>query len=223
MATVVAATSPDVVTTPTTEVEATAGSISITWVAPGERGDAISSYTVEIQGASGSWAAETAYCGGSTALSCTVPMSVVTAAPYLLAQGDLVAVRVSATNSYGPGAASPATTAGAHVALVPHTMVAPARGSATSTTQIEVDWSLLVDPSNGGSEVTSYQLVWDAGTGSTTSSLVGLLSPYTQASYVVTTGVTLGSTYRFKVRAQNVYGWGGYSPEFSIVASEAPA
>lgn len=102
-------------------------------------------------------------------------------------------------------------------------MAAPTRGSATSTTQIEVDWSLLTNPSNGGSEVTSYQLVWDAGTGSTTSSLVGLLAPYTQASYVVTTGVTLGSTYKFKVRAQNVYGWGGYSPEFSIVASEAPA
>lgn len=192
MATVFAATSPDAVGTPATEVEATAGSISITWAAPGERGDAITSYTVEIQGASASWAAETAYCGGSTALSCTVPMSVVTAAPYLLTQGDLVAVRVSAANSYGSGAASPATSTGALVALVPHTMAAPTRGSATSTSQIEVDWTLLSDPSNGGSDATSYQLVWDEGTGPTSTSLVGLLSPYTQASYVVTTGVTLG-------------------------------
>jgi hypothetical protein len=102
-------------------------------------------------------------------------------------------------------------------------MVAPTRGSATSTTQIEIDWSLLTDPDNGGSSVVSYNLVWDAGTGTTTVSLVGLLTPYTQDSYIVTTGVTLGATYKFKIRAENVYGWGAYSPEFAIVASEAPA
>lgn len=85
VATVVAATTPEAVATPTTSIEPTAGSILISWTAPGERGDTITSYSVEIQGGSASWAAETSYCGGSTALSCTVPMSVVTAAPYLLA------------------------------------------------------------------------------------------------------------------------------------------
>lgn len=180
VATVVAATTPEAVATPTTSIEPTAGSISISWTAPGERGDAITSYTVEIEGATpGNWVAETANCGGSTALSCTVPMSVVTASPYLLSQGDLVAVRVSAANSYGSGAASAATSTGALVALVPHTMDAPTRGSATSTSQIEVDWTVLTDPSDGGSQVTSYELVWDSGSGSTTTSLVGDLSPYT--------------------------------------------
>lgn len=178
--------------TPTTAIEAAEGAIVIAWSAPDERGNAITSYTVEIQDTNGDWVAETSYCGGSTAVACTVPMSVATASPYSLVQGELVAVRVSATNYYGTGTASAATTSGALVAVVPLTMSAPSRGTATSTSQVEIDWTLLTDPSNGGSEVTSYHLVWDAGTGTTTTTLVGLLTPYTLGSYIVTTGVTLG-------------------------------
>jgi hypothetical protein len=48
VSTIVAATTPDVVPTPTTIVEASAGSIAIGWTAPDERGDSITSYTVEI-------------------------------------------------------------------------------------------------------------------------------------------------------------------------------
>ncbi len=53
--------------------------------------------------------------------------------------------------------------------------------------------------------------------------LVGYISPYALGSYTVASGVTMGSTYRFKIRAQNVYGWGPYSAVVQIVASDTPS
>lgn len=84
-ATVAAATTPGQVATATTSIEATAGSMVIVWTVPDNRGGAITSYQVEIRDyLAASWTAETTYCGGSTVLTCTVPMSVVTSAPYSL-------------------------------------------------------------------------------------------------------------------------------------------
>jgi hypothetical protein len=33
----------------------------------------------------------------------------------------------------------------------------------------------------------------------------------------------LGGSYKFKLRAKNVYGWGPYSSEFTILASDVPS
>jgi hypothetical protein len=49
------------------------------------------------------------------------------------------------------------------------------------------------------------------------------VSPYTGSSYTVSTGVTEGGTYKFKARARNIYGWGPYSTEVSIIASDVPS
>ncbi len=134
VATIVAATAPAKVTTATTSVKATTGAVLIAWAAPDARGDPITSYTVEIQDATASsWTAETADCGGTAALLCTVPMAVLRAWPYSLAQGALVVVRVSASNSYGTGPASQANTAGVSVRVAPLSMNAPTRGAETST------------------------------------------------------------------------------------------
>lgn len=150
-------------------------------------------------------------------------MSVFTTAPYSLAQDALIVVRVSATNTYGYGATSTVNSAGAVVRLAPLSMVTPSRGSGTSTSQIEVDWTALTVPTNGGSAITSYHLLWDAGTGTIDADLVGLVSSYTSTSFTVTTSVTLGGSYKFKLRARNVYGWGPYSSEFVILASDVPS
>ena len=150
-------------------------------------------------------------------------MSVVITSPYSLDQGDLIQVRVSASNSYGSGTASPVNSEGAQVRVIPEAPNIPRRAAETSTGQIEVEWDLLSAPNNGDSEIISYHLVWDAGTGTTTVALVGLVSDYTLGSYTATTGVQMGDPYLFKVRARNVYGWGPYSPEVEIVASDVPS
>jgi len=104
-------------------------------------------------------------------------------------------------------------------------MSTPANGASTSESQIEVTWSALsTAPSNGGSAVTSYNLQWDSGTsGVTWTDVVGLAPAYTSTSIILTTGITAGTTYRVKVRAQNVFGWGDFSSYQSIKAASTPS
>jgi len=45
----------------------------------------------------------------------------------------------------------------------------------------------------------------------------------TALTFTETTGITGGTTYEFKVRAHNIYGWGTFSNIASITASSTPA
>lgn len=80
-------------------------------------------------------------------------------------------------------------------------MTTLARGDATTYNAIELEWTLLAtDAETGNSPVTSYILQWDAGTsGVTWSYKVGYTSDYTSDSYTVTSGVTAGESYQFKL------------------------
>ena len=67
-------------------------------------------------------------------------------------------------------------------------------------------------------------LQWDSGTsGVTWTDVVGLTPAYTSTSIILTTGITAGTTYRFKVRAQNIFGWGAFSSATSIKAATTPS
>ena len=103
-------------------------------------------------------------------------------------------------------------------------MSAVSRGSTTSETEIEVLWSALTTSTEtGGATVTSYHLQWDSGTnGGTWSDLIGLTSNYLLTTFTVTSSLTAGTTYKFRIRAKNAYGYGSYSSETSIKASDKP-
>jgi len=207
--------------TVSTAVEAAAGAVTITWLAPADGSDAITAYHIEILDGAGAWVAESTYCDGtdSAVLSgrtCTVPMSVLRASPFSLAFDALVAVRASARNSYGPGSTSDATTVGARIRREPDTMAAPV-AVGTAEARIDLAWSALSAPANGNSEVLAYSLYWDNGGGTTGIALQDALA--TSASVP---GLTGGTTYRFKVRARNLYGPGGFSAELVVLASDLP-
>ena len=73
----------------------------------------------------------------------------------------------------------------------------------------------------GGSDITSYNLEWDSGTGSTFTEIVG----YTTDNLVLInseTGLTPGSLYQFRYRVKNIYGFSGYSPIVSTYSAKAP-
>jgi hypothetical protein len=104
--------------TVSTAIESAAGAVTITWLQPADGSDTITAYLVEIKDSSGAWQAENTYCDGTdsaviSALTCTVPMSALTASPYSLAFDALVEVRASARNSYGWGAVSSTNAVGA--------------------------------------------------------------------------------------------------------------
>ena len=221
---IVAASKPGQPAAPSTAVEATAGAVVITWVAPDARGATITSYAVEIQGSTG-WSAEPG-CGAGPAVTCTVAMSrlrtPVNLGGFGLTQGASVLVAVAATNYWGTGTTSSASADGAHVRDIPGQMPKPRRGTGTSETQITVQWDPVAAPADGDSEITAYDLTWSTGTGSWTA-LATLQAPFAVTEYIVGTGLTSGGTYNFKIRASNIYGAGPDSDAEVIVASDRPA
>lgn len=81
-------------------------------------------------------------------------------------------------------------------------------------------WAELTD--NGGSEITSYSLEIDDGTGGDFVAVVGLHSSYLRLYYTSNANITKGVTYRLRYRAQNSIGWGPYSDISYILAATVP-
>lgn len=101
-------------------------------------------------------------------------------------------------------------------------MAAPTLNVATiSLTQIEVQWLALSGDDNGGATIDSYNLQYDQGT-STWIDLLGEDTNFQVGLSHTETGLTGGTTYKFRVRAHNEHGWGSFSTETSIVASSVP-
>ena len=61
------------------------------------------------------------------------------------------------------------------------------------------------------------------GTSGTFTSVVGYTSPYTLDSILITSGITSGTTYGFKYRVENIYGWSAFSQIAYIQASTTPS
>ena len=73
-------------------------------------------------------------------------------------------------------------------------------------------------PNANGAAITAYQLQYklSSAAGWTTAS-----STITGTNYTVT-GLTIGSTYDFRVRARNIGGWSGYSDSSSLATASTP-
>lgn len=132
--------------------------------------------------------------------------------PFSYEFDDLVVARVRAYNSRGWSEYSDSNTVGVRIQTEPRTMSTPQRGNSTCPEMIAVSWQPISAPDNGNSAVLSYSLEYDAGTnGESWEPIMGYLTSYEQLSVNVTQKITLGNTYMFKLRAQNIWGWGAYS------------
>ena len=82
---------------------------------------------------------------------------------------------------------------GAQILTIPTSPVNLANNAASTTaTQIALTWS--ISPTNGGTQVIDYKVVYDAGTGN--SQYTTLATGVTSVSYIAT-GLTPGKTYSF--------------------------
>ena len=102
-------------------------------------------------------------------------------------------------------------------------MSEPLRDDFTNTNQIVVDWNAISAPQNGDSSIISYSLEFDAGTqGGVWTAVIGYISPFTGLTTVVTENIKRGMNYQFRLRAQNMWGWGAYSTVTTIKAATRP-
>lgn len=102
-------------------------------------------------------------------------------------------------------------------------MATPTRDPLTTTIKIIVNWIALGVPENGYSTVESYNLQWDRGTkGVTWYNLIGFDADVLATRYDTVHTLTAGTTYKFKVRAKNFFGWSEFSPILDIKAATWP-
>jgi hypothetical protein len=150
-----------------------------------------------------------------------IEMSTLRATPLSLVQSSLIQAKVVATNLNGSSVESLPNSSGAIVETEPNQVALPTQGSATSHLQVQVNW---VTPFNGNSAITSYAIYWDQGTGlNAYVEVAGEASSFTATTITVTSNVVVGKTYRFKIKAQNKWGWGVFSDPVSILAANTPA
>lgn len=100
-------------------------------------------------------------------------------------------------------------------------MNAPIKDPSSTESQIVVTWSPLTLPADtGDSTILSYNLEWDFGSGY--QSLIGLSTNSLATSFTVSS-VSAGTSYNFRLKAKNIYGFGPYSSVTTIVASGIPS
>jgi hypothetical protein len=80
----------------------------------------------------------------------------------------------------------------------------------TSVNKIKVSWAKVTE--DGSSEILSYSLEIDDGTGGDFISVVGTNTEYLKTEFTVTSNIVKGTLYRLRYRARNQIGWSSYSP-----------
>ena len=158
--TILHATAPEIPSAPTTANSGT--NVVIDWSAPTINGAAITSYTVTILQSDGStYTEETVNCDGTdstiiTATQCTIPLSVLTSAPYSLSSSANVQAKVLATNVKGSSVAS-SSGSGATIISSPDAPISLSENtSERSATTLGLTWT--EGSSNGGSAIIDYRI-----------------------------------------------------------------
>jgi len=154
------------------------------------------------------------------ARKCVVPMSTLTSAPYNYVFNDVVKVRVQASNFFLFGGLSPVNDdLGARIRVVPSKMAPPTEDPSCTDVTLTMNWIPITGADAGNSPVIAYSLLWDAGDAAATTFTE--LTDALVTSFPVN-GVEGGRTYRFKVRARNIYGHGPDSDATVVIPDDAP-
>jgi hypothetical protein len=215
---------PDQPAAPTLQV--VGAHVKISWTAPFANHRPVLGYQILIETSLGEFVERKALCDGdaqAAVLYCLVDMHDLRASPFNLVYDTLVRAKVLARNERGWSTASAANSDGARVQVEPLAMGVTSRGLETGPTQIDVYWSPLTTPEDGGSAVLSYHLQYDNGTFATTwLDVVGLAPDSVATSIIVSSEIVSGTVYGFRVRARNIFGWGPYSAVTEIKAAREP-
>jgi len=207
--------------------------IQISWTKPEHFGSEITSYKVLILAADGvSLVDDGTFCSSVTGLQCTIPMDTLTdpAGLFQLPLNAPIQATVRAVNGLGAGPYSDLNTdesydGVAYAKTIPDTpTLPPIRFESTTTVSlITVEMPEIVSGSDeaGGADITSYNLEWNEGSGTTFTEVIG--ESVDNADRAVPVVTTPGDTYLFRYRVKNIYGFStGYSPVASFLSAKAP-
>lgn len=154
-----------------------ANNVIFDWDAPVDNGTPILSYKILIRQADLTYVINADACNGANTLvvqntECTVALSKLTAAPFLLLKGYSINIRVIATNAYGDSLTSDSGN-GAVIVLVPDPPINLANDpSITRDNVIGLVWEEAAD--NGGESVIDYRITYDQSTGNYVTLAVGV-------------------------------------------------
>lgn len=81
-------------------------------------------------------------------------------------------------------------------------------------------WEIITD--DGGSDILSYSLEIDDGTGGDFKPVVGYVSDFLLLEFLITNGINKATVYRLRYRSRNIIGWSDYSPIAYILAANVP-
>lgn len=146
--------------------------------------------------------------------------------PFNLAINDTIVVRVKAVNDLGSAVNySPLNTGVVTVKTNPLSpATVPEIGPSTTESQIEIVIAAIDADLTGESDILTYDIYWDNGSGQSYWMLLETITNTGSStfSYLQSTGVAEGGTYYFKYRANNLYGEGEFSSVGGIKASNTP-
>lgn len=135
--------------------------------------------------------------------------------------GDIIRYKLQATNEIG------STLSTAYLsAILAGIPPAPTSGPInipllTTASSIGVQMPQVSD--DGGSEITSYNLMMDDGKNGDFVSVAGYPIDNLEQIYTFTQGIVKGNTYRFMYRVKNILGWSDYSDHTYILAAGVPS
>ena len=195
------------------EVMAGDGQVTLSWTSNGDGGSTITKWQYVKQAGDNAFETTWTDIPGSGERTTT---HVVTG----LANGVAYRFKVRAVNANGEGAASPAsdevTPVAVTLAAVPP---APGRPAATGGDgRVTLSWT---SNGNGGSTITKWQYVKQAGADAFETTWTGIPGSGETTTTHTVTGLANGTAYRFKVRAVNAVGEGAASPESDAVTPAA--
>ena len=202
--------------------------ILVTWVAPYDNSDAIIAYEIVFRSELDGLYVQVSECVSvypDLVISCSIPIETfIDDTTFNLAYNDLVKVRARARNTNEWGDYSETNTDGARIQTKPIQMNQVTRGAETSTLQIQAVWIALTGHETGGSDIDSYHLQWDQSTNEATwYDLIGEEGNYfLDTSIIFTADVLPGDSYKVRVRAHNIHGWGEYSDPAIILSTGTP-
>lgn len=197
--------------------------VQIDWIEPDSGGSAILGYRIYIRESDEStYSLELDDCDGSSSQTiidsqqCTVKVSTLRDAPFSLPWGAGIYAQVIAFNSYGDSETSDAGNGAVIITYADAPLDVIEVVAQRAADSITISWTEGL--ANGGSTVTDYRINSDGALNT-----YSIIASGVTTTYYTATGLTAGLIYKFKVEANNEFGYSAFSSEVSILCATVPS